>query len=132
MPLRSVRDGNSDALFPIHRPCRRRSLASAVSCTMRRYLKWNAIAAVGFVAFWTLAVLVEVKVRNFPFVGPLVIASYFLLLPVFVVVGGLALARTRDGFSGLGAALGIVLAPLVWIVGVNIVLAFKFSIGGHW
>ena len=90
------------------------------------FLGWNAAIAAAFFAFWSLIVLLDVRV-------PLMHASRILKLSyfalsfaapvVFVVVNCRIL-------GGLGILAGLLLALLTWFVGVVVMVNLKLLLGG--
>ena len=98
-----------------------------------RLLKCNGAAFAMALTFWSLLVVIEVKVELYSFLKYL----FFLSLPGAVLLHYWANWVAFAEISELGTRIvrtivaTLILAPLSMLLGVVAVINFKFLIGGH-
>src|SRR5947208_3518214 len=97
---------------------------------MKRFATFSGLAAIGFLLFWALIVVVEVKVQPFWFLKYMFFASLPLVFVSFFVTAWRAF-RPAPNAWGIAVVSSIVLSPIFIFLGVVLITNFKFLIGGH-
>jgi hypothetical protein len=98
---------------------------------MKRFLAYNSLVVVTFLALWILLVVVEVKINLFSFLKFIYIGSLALVFVAFFVASWQALRPFSRHPIAIAAVSSLLMSPTVIFLGGALATNFKFLIGGH-
>ena len=98
---------------------------------MKRYCSYNGLVVVGFLLFWMLLVIIEVKIALFGFLRWIYVGSLLLVFLGFFGASLRALRGSSKHPMGLAALSSLLVSPVFIFLGGAVVTNFKFMIGGH-
>ena len=98
---------------------------------MKRFLAYNSLVVVIFLALWILLVVVEVKINLFSFLKFIYMGSLASVFVAFFVASWRALRPFSRHPIAIAAVSSLLMSPVVIFLGGALATNFKFLIGGH-
>ena len=98
---------------------------------MKRFIAYNALVAAAFLLLWSLIVVVEVRISNYPFLRYIFFGSLPLVFVSFFIAGLRAFRDGPEHAAGAAALCGLLIAVVFIVFGVILVTNFKLAIGGR-